>query len=174
MRDTYDVAIKKMFQVTVAKKDLETDSEIRFLQRARHPRLVMFLGCGYMDERKENIFLVLEFCDAGDYGTYLHHAEKERPWSERLLILQDVSEGIEYLHLVLRSIHRDLKSENILLRHEKRTNMLRAKIAGMFSLSLSLSLSLSTLMYSRKLEHAHTHTHKHTHTHFRLWIIQTT
>ena len=55
-----------MFQVTVAKKDLETDSEIRFLQRARHPRLVMFLGCGrYMDEKKENIFLVLEFCDGG-------------------------------------------------------------------------------------------------------------
>ena len=123
-----------MFQVTVAKKDLETDSEIRFLQRARHPRLVMFLGCGYMDERKENIFLVLEFCDAGDYGTYLHHAEKERPWSERLLILQDVSEGIEYLHLVLHSIHRDLKSDNVLLRHEKRTNMLRAKI-GDFGLS---------------------------------------
>ena len=93
----------------------------------------MFLGCGYMDKKNENIFLVLEYCDAGDYSTYLHSKEN-RPWSERLSLLQDVSEGIEYLHLVLHSIHRDLKSDNILLSHEKSTNMLRAKIAD-FGLS---------------------------------------
>ena len=93
----------------------------------------MLLGCGYMDKKNENIFLVLEYCDAGDYSTYLHSKEN-RPWSERLSLLQDVSEGIEYLHLVLHSIHRDLKSDNILLSHEKSTNMLRAKIAD-FGLS---------------------------------------
>ena len=115
------------------KKDLENDSEIQFLQRARHPRLVMFLGCGYLDKKKESIFLVLEYCDSGDFSSYIR-CNIERSWSERLSLLQDIAEGLEYLHLVLHSIHRDLKSDNVLLSREKSSNRLRAKIAD-FGLS---------------------------------------
>ena len=42
-RGRWDVAVKKMFD-TADVETLADESEIHFLQRARHPRLVMFIG----------------------------------------------------------------------------------------------------------------------------------
>ena len=57
----YKVAAKKLFDSDGI--DLEKNDEIAFLQRARHSRLVLFLGCGRL--KKGGIFLVLEYCDSG-------------------------------------------------------------------------------------------------------------
>ena len=61
-RGRWDVAVKKMFDTD----DIDTladESEIHFLQRARHPRLVLFMGAGRMPDR--NLFLVLEYVWCG-------------------------------------------------------------------------------------------------------------
>ena len=85
---------------------LNNDSEIKFLQRARHPRLVWFLGCGRTDDM--NIFVVLEFCADGDLSDFLSSTTDAAAlaWPRRLLLLVDVASGMEYLHLVHNSIHR--------------------------------------------------------------------
>ena len=57
-RGRWDVAVKKMFD-TDEIDTLADESEIHFLQRARHPRLVLFMGAGRMPDR--NLFLVLEY-----------------------------------------------------------------------------------------------------------------
>ena len=130
LRNRYDVAIKLMFDSSDI--DLEDDKEIKFLKRARHPRLVLFLGCG---QRAENntIFLVLEFCDKGTLEDYLHPSkalseENSSPsWENKLQLLADTAEGMAHLHIMLKTLHRDLKSPNVLLGEEK--DVLRAKVA---------------------------------------------
>eukprot|EP00940_MAST-03C_sp_MAST-3C-sp2_P000262 g262.t1 len=150
MRGRYEVAIKKVFDKKIT---LERNDEIRFLQRARHPRLVMFLGCGYLGtDKHDGIFVVLEFCEYGSLTSYVigdpkAHAEKkglpeERSWSVRMSLLDDVAEGMAYLHLHHKSVHRgklhlpvlNLKADNVLLSMEDESGVPRAKVAD-FGLS---------------------------------------
>lgn len=126
LRGTYTVAIKKMFPevggANVSQVNfLESNAEVRFLQRARHPRLVMFLGCGYTrngggDADDASIFVVLEYCDRGDLTHFLYknsadaggdnddddvnNGKKKRPptWIDRIALLVDVAEGMRYGH----------------------------------------------------------------------------
>ena len=72
-RGRWDVAVKKMFDTD----DIDTladESEIHFLQRARHPRLVLFMGAGRMPNR--NLFLVLEYvwCSNPSTNTKMYHS----------------------------------------------------------------------------------------------------
>ena len=125
------VAIKTIMHSS--KVNLNDDSEISFLQRARHPRLVMFLGCGRIPS-DQNIFVVMEFMSEGSMDTLLwkgkskHQDDDEQlTWSSRLQLLQDVAEGMAYLHFVFNAVHRDLKTPNVLLSIEN--EVLRAKVA---------------------------------------------
>eukprot|EP00939_MAST-03C_sp_MAST-3C-sp1_P000014 g14.t1 len=102
--------------------DEKDDAEIRFLQRARHPRLVMFLGMGKTGDG--DLFVVLEYMEVGSYDRILWLRRKKAQgkvgqevpsWGQRVQILTDVAEGMAFIHSVLGSIHRDLKSMNILL-----------------------------------------------------------
>ena len=118
--------------------DLEKNDEIAFLQRARHSRLVLFLGCGRL--KKGGIFLVLEYCDSGSMRDYLigtNMGENKAPvrsWAVRMSLLCDVAEGMKYLH-THGAVHRDLKMDNVLLDSESRTDgSVRAKVAD-FGLS---------------------------------------
>eukprot|EP00939_MAST-03C_sp_MAST-3C-sp1_P004750 g4750.t1 len=128
------VVVKKLFQSDSL--DLKDEKEIRFLMRARHPRLVMFMGCGRV-ENDGDLFIVLEFCNAGTLRDYLYKDGKEirRTWSERLSLLCDVAEGLSWLHLRHNAIHRDLKCDNCLLHSsDDSSSRLRAKVAD-FGLS---------------------------------------
>ena len=58
------------------------------------------------------------------------------PWSDRLRILGDVAEGMAFLHDKHNSVHRDLKSANVLL--DRENGLLRGKI-GDFGMSKFMS-----------------------------------
>lgn len=122
LKGQYAVAVKKMYNSQDV--DVDADAEIRFLKRARHPRLVLFLGCGRMDSG--DLFLVLEYCSEGDLHKFLHRISKDPEWSTRVDLLVDVVQGLMCLHLQHGAIHRDLKSDNVLLTLE--SDCLRAKI----------------------------------------------
>eukprot|EP00940_MAST-03C_sp_MAST-3C-sp2_P002302 g2302.t1 len=103
------------------------DAELRFLQRARHKHLVMFFGGGMADGGKG--FVVLEFMNRGDLSNFLWGKDDGGlPWNLRLTLLSDAAAGMRFLHDDLNSIHRDLKSPNILLASDN-TGALIAKIA---------------------------------------------
>ena len=105
---------------------LVDESEIKFLRRVRHRRLVLFLGCGRTDEGY--IFTVLELMNGGSFDRLLWEGIPEHcNWKKRLQILADSAEGMSFLHAVIGSVHRDLKSPNILLDQER--GVTRAKIA---------------------------------------------
>lgn len=122
-----DVAVKKMFD-TSSMITPGDDAEIHFLQRVRHPRLVMFYGAGRMPNG--NLFVALELMELGGMNELLaKHADGQSlSWSLRVQLLSDIVTGMAFLHDEHNSMHRDLKSANILLSREK-GGLIRGKIA---------------------------------------------
>jgi len=136
LNGTYEVAVKKMFDTSDV--DFRDEREIRFLQRARHPRLVMFIGCGRIDDSGD-LFVVLEYMDRGDLTKFLVEAQNDaarsKPkWTVRMQCLRDIAEGMQFLHEKMSAIHRDLKTDNCLLALDKERDALRCKVAD-FGLS---------------------------------------
>ena len=155
---TNQVAVKTLRDTDMV--NLFEDAEIRLLQRARHPRLVMFVGAGYIDnDEKRGIFVVMEYMNYGSLTSFLHN--NSRRLEEKIPLLKDVAEGMAFLHSVCKVLHRDLKSDNCLLVKNPKTGKIRCKV-GDFGLSrfsqpqtsrsklLSTSSSFSTQESSSK------------------------
>lgn len=87
--------------------------EVTMLNKLRHPNVVFFLGaCTVLP----NMCILTEFCHGGSLFTAL----RKRSWRTSLS-LQDlrsaarhIARGVNYLH-AMHIIHRDLKSQNLLL-----------------------------------------------------------
>ena len=86
--------------------------------------LVMFFGGGVKDNGDG--FVVMEFMNKGDMSSLLW-CQDELSWDIRLKLLTDAANGMCYLHDDMNSIHRDLKSANILLALNNSKNLV-AKI----------------------------------------------
>eukprot|EP00177_Eucheuma_denticulatum_P007775 GFKZ01014140.1.p1 GENE.GFKZ01014140.1~~GFKZ01014140.1.p1 ORF type:complete len:863 (+),score=76.48 GFKZ01014140.1:309-2897(+) len=87
--------------------------EVTMLSKLRHPNIVLFLGAC---TRLPQMCILTEFCHGGS----LFAALRKRSW-RTCLSLQDLrnvarhlARGMRYLH-ACRIIHRDLKSQNLLL-----------------------------------------------------------
>ncbi|KAK7300373.1 hypothetical protein RJT34_11217 [Clitoria ternatea] len=103
-------AIKKM-KMQASREFL---AELKVLTSVHHRNLVRLIG--YCIEG--SLFLVYEYMDNGNLSQHLRSSEREpMPWSTRVQIALDVARGIEYIHdhSVPVYIHRDIKSENVLL-----------------------------------------------------------
>ncbi|KAL4628302.1 hypothetical protein ACB092_05G227400 [Castanea dentata] len=104
------VAIKKM-NMQSSKEFL---SEMKVLTNAHHLNLVRLIG--YCVEG--SLFLVYEYIENGNLSQHLHSYQRHPlPWSTRVKIALDSARGLEYIHeyTVPVYIHRDIKSENILI-----------------------------------------------------------
>ena len=95
-------------------KFLFDKKEIKFLMRTRSPYIVLFLGCGV---RGKDHFLVTELCSGGSFDKHIWRRQNDLEMTlfERLHIVLDAALGLEFLHKLHRSIHRDIKSPNVLL-----------------------------------------------------------
>ncbi|KAJ3678985.1 hypothetical protein LUZ61_021149 [Rhynchospora tenuis] len=107
-------------------------AEVQHLSRVHHRNLVVLLG--YCKDGVCCMALVYEYMSGGSLCRYLRGDENNSrvlSWEERLRIVLEAAQGLLYLHRECNPpiIHRDVKTENILLNH-----MLEAKIAD-FGLS---------------------------------------
>eukprot|EP00041_Stephanoeca_diplocostata_P020281 m.451562 g.451562 ORF g.451562 m.451562 type:complete len:658 (-) comp21528_c0_seq15:124-2097(-) len=87
------------------------DKEVSFMQRIRHPNLLLFYGAGKLSNKRA--FLVVELMEEGSMHTLLL-SERELDWRIRLNMALDVANGMKHLH-AFGCIHRDLKSDNCLV-----------------------------------------------------------
>ena len=117
-----------------SKEQEEFRQELKLLMRLKpHERTVLFHGAGRVPGTGE-LFFVSEFMVCGDLSEALEKRDAQGnptlSWKARSQIAADIAEGMTFLHSRKPPlIHRDLKSNNVLLRSDG-----RAKIAD-FGLS---------------------------------------
>ncbi|OMO66472.1 hypothetical protein COLO4_30550 [Corchorus olitorius] len=111
-----------------------TYAEVKLLSRVHHGNLTNLVGYCYEDG---HMGLIYEYMANGNLKQLLSGRNTYTvSWEERLRIATDAAQGLEYLHYGCNPpiVHRDVKSENILL-----NDKLQAKIAD-FGLSRIFSV----------------------------------
>ncbi|KAK7277801.1 hypothetical protein RJT34_22818 [Clitoria ternatea] len=117
-RPNITVAVKKLWR---SRTDMENGDdvlrEVELLGRLRHRNIVRLLG--YVHNER-NVMMVYEYMANGNLGTALHGEQSARllvDWVSRYNIALGVAQGLNYLHHDCHPpvIHRDIKSNNILL-----------------------------------------------------------
>lgn len=112
------VAVKKLWRPGADIEDgNDVLKEVNLLGRLRHRNIVRLLG--YVHNER-NVMMVYEFMPNGNLGTALHGEEGGRilvDWVARYNVAVGVAQGLNYLHHDCHPpvIHRDIKSNNILL-----------------------------------------------------------
>ncbi|RLN90293.1 hypothetical protein BBJ28_00025460 [Nothophytophthora sp. Chile5] len=119
------VAVKRLLQTKEQKaEDVQAFAEeIDLSASLQHPHIVAFIGVAW--NSLNNLVLVLEFFPMGNLQTYLQKNSDLLSWArDKIHMAVGVAQALEYLHLRNPPlIHRDLKSNNILL-----TSKLEAKL----------------------------------------------
>ena len=94
------------------------DNELSILKDINHPNIIKFYE---VEEKEKEIYVIEEFCNGGALSKFLEYYlnEKKEPFSEEMVqhIMRQLIDAVKYLH-DKKLMHRDLKSENILLHYE--------------------------------------------------------
>ncbi|KAJ1256296.1 hypothetical protein BS78_02G152800 [Paspalum vaginatum] len=110
------MAVKKLWPSGVASKRIDTfEAEVATLSKVRHKNIVK-LACSITNRVCR--LLVYEYMPNGSLGDMLHSAKgKILDWPTRYKIAVNAAEGLSYLHHDCEPpiVHRDVKSNNILL-----------------------------------------------------------
>ncbi|XP_010270638.1 PREDICTED: protein LYK5-like [Nelumbo nucifera] len=107
----------------------DVSNEVNMLKQINHSNVIRLSGfCVH----EGNTYLVYEFAEKGSLNDCLHekgykNSSSPLGWKQRIQIAHDVADGLNYLHNYISPpyIHKDLKSDNILL-----DGNFRAKIAN--------------------------------------------
>eukprot|EP01107_Rhizomastix_libera_P004069 TRINITY_DN1705_c2_g1_i2.p1 TRINITY_DN1705_c2_g1~~TRINITY_DN1705_c2_g1_i2.p1 ORF type:complete len:1208 (-),score=319.24 TRINITY_DN1705_c2_g1_i2:43-3381(-) len=123
------VAVKQLcvtasdFQASGAEDTSGIDNEIKLMTQLRSPYIVSFYGAV---RTSDNIFIVLEFCQYGSLSTQL--GKKSLSPGLKRMIAIDCAKGMQFLH-INKIIHRDLKTDNVLLISLSEKAQIRGKIS---------------------------------------------
>lgn len=125
------VAIKKILETDEdMKKSIER--ELAMLKNVKHPNIVQFLGlCKHKIQQKEDIFFVTEFMDHGDLFDALFFGDSPISWKSKAKVALDIAQACYYLQ-VKSILHRDLKSQNILLTEGYRAKLCDLGLARLY------------------------------------------
>ncbi len=105
------VAVKEISLDTLNKYESSLRRETEIMKNLNHPHIVKLFET-IIDEKTENVYLVMEYFERGDFSSFL----RKRPLREKYAVkyLKQIAEGIKYL-LEHKILHRDLKPQNILV-----------------------------------------------------------
>lgn len=114
-----DVAIKEFKVEKGFNLDKYVGRELGILRESRHPNVVQFMGTTQHEGR---LFMVTEYVGGGNLKSWIKDKSRDLSWRLRVSFALDVARALAYLHSN-KIIHRDLKSENLLI-----TENLRIKL----------------------------------------------
>ncbi|KAM7252320.1 hypothetical protein ACFE04_024203 [Oxalis oulophora] len=115
------VAVKRLYGVGSNDPEIESvfRSEVETLGRIRHSNIVKLLLCCSCEEFRT---LVYEYMSNGSLADVLHGDKSggDIDWATRFTVALGAAQGLAYLHhdCVPAIVHRDVKSNNILLDEE--------------------------------------------------------
>jgi len=93
-------------------------TEIKLLNKIRHPNCVLFLGASYNDN---NIYMITEYMSHGALGEILVNPSITIDLKTKVKIALDISNGVNYLHsLTPALLHADIKSYNVFVNADLR------------------------------------------------------
>lgn len=106
------VAVKKLNVENPSKDELRAfQNEVLTLRKTRHRNCLLFMGAS---TQLPNLAIVTQWCPGLSLYSQIHTSRVALSRSHKLDISEQVAQGMEYLHSK-KIIHRDLKSQNILL-----------------------------------------------------------
>ena len=92
--------------------------EAQVLRNLSHPNVVRLVGI--MCTKEQPLSLILEYVGGGTLKDIIHNINNVLPWKLRVSFAKDIAAAVAYLHS-LNIIHRDLKSDNCLVRENGRS-----------------------------------------------------
>ncbi|KAJ0448098.1 putative protein kinase RLK-Pelle-LRR-XI-1 family [Helianthus annuus] len=150
------VAVKKLWEGSVKNDEdakmnsqKEFESEVETLGKIRHKNIVRLWCCFKSGNSR---LLVYEYMRNGSLGDVLHSTKgRLLEWSMRFKIVLDAAEGLSYLHhdCVPPIVHRDVKSNNILLDEDYGARIADFGVAKFINLTNKGSESMSVIAGSR-------------------------
>ncbi|KAL8240489.1 hypothetical protein R6Q59_013844 [Mikania micrantha] len=108
------VAVKKL-QVQHARVKEEFENEVKLISNIQHRNLLRLLG---WSSEGSNLLLILEYMQNGSLDQFLWGPKKGTlNWNQRYEIIFRIARGLAHLHdeYHVKIVHRDIKSNNILL-----------------------------------------------------------
>ncbi|XP_074295614.1 LEAF RUST 10 DISEASE-RESISTANCE LOCUS RECEPTOR-LIKE PROTEIN KINASE-like 1.1 [Silene latifolia] len=114
LKDGREVAVKRLYQRNFRQLE-QFMNEIEILAGLRHQNLVSLYGC--TSQRSKELLLVYEYVPNGTVADHLNGDQSKcgtLTWPVRLSIAIETAKALAYLH-ASDIIHRDVKSNNILL-----------------------------------------------------------
>lgn len=113
MQDGMLIAIKRLTNGTQEERIIGFLSEIGIIAHVDHPNIAKLIGYGI----EGGLHLVVQLSQRGSLASHLHGSEEKLDWNHRYKIALGAADGLVYLHenCQRRIIHRDIKSDNILL-----------------------------------------------------------
>ncbi|XP_035836110.1 probable serine/threonine-protein kinase At1g01540 [Helianthus annuus] len=135
--DGFKTIVAKRLDTRFGQGEQQFFSELQILLDYKHENVIGLVG--YCDENDEKV-LIYEYLSKGSLDRYLN--DTSLTWVKRLNICIDVARALDFLHggvgKQAKVIHRDIKTENILLKNDW-----KAKLAD-FGLSLICSINQET------------------------------
>ena len=109
------VAVKIMLGVGLPKSIEDFETEIMFMRTVRHKNIVLFIGAG-KSQPGDVPFLVMEYMERGSLKSVLYDLLIDINYERKISFAMDSARGMHFLHtLEPPRIHRDLKSDNLLV-----------------------------------------------------------